>query len=230
MKISSLFCLITTSFLMFSLNAFAAPAEEAPASTESSIAPAPRSESDATSIASKPSYSSAKMPSYFRVGFSGGVGLLPFDGKYENKLQTETSTGLVTLTAGLGKGMLSLEAGVAAFKTADILKSGDHRLLVSSVYYGFPVYAKWNYIERPLATFFIKAGAIPVTIARQTEDAGLTSVQQSTLAIYGVGGSTEINDRLAFVLDITALQNLGEKGRGIPDSIVTLGAGLSFDL
>ncbi len=180
---------------------------------------------------------STRMPSAFRLGLLGSYVMTPLRSGYENTVGTDKTAGFLALMAGTGRGMLSLEAGVGVLKTADVVILADHRYLVSSQYYAFPVWAKFNYIERSLASFFVKAGVMPVTLfAKESAIGGIETDTNSMLAIVGIGGTAALTNSLAFVLDITGFQNLGgpekfgTENRGIPKTFVTVGAGLSFDL
>ncbi len=182
---------------------------------------------------------STQMPSIFRLGLLGSYAVTPPLSGYENTASTDKSAGLLALMFGVGNGMLSLEAGAGVLKTAEvaIVTNPEHRFLVNSQYYAFPVWAKFNYIERSLASFFVKAGVMPLTLFAQDSAIGIiSSAKNSMLAVVGIGGTAALTKSLAFVLDITGFQNLGgpeklgTENRGIPKTFVTLGAGLSFDL
>ena len=136
---------------------------------------------------------------------------------------------------GLGRGMFSLEAGVTFLKLADIVVHRDaslaaRRLLVNTEYLGYPVALKWNYIDRPLSTFYMRFGAMPVTFVGQSGTSVFDAPKSSTLAIFGIGGTTSLSERFAFVLDINGYRNLGTQSAGIPRDSLTLGLGLSYDL
>ncbi len=177
------------------------------------------------------------MPSAFRLGLLGSYVATGLRSGYENTVGTDKAAGSLSLMAGIGSGLLSLEAGVGVLKIADVAVLAQHRYLVSSQYYAFPVWAKFNYIESSLASFFVKAGVMPVTLfTKESAIGGIETDTNSLLAIVGIGGTAALTGSLAFVLDITGFQNLGGPGnlgtenRGIPKTFVTLGAGLSLDL
>ena len=177
-----------------------------------------------------------RMPGIFRLGLLGSYQLTQSSEKYENASNQDKKAGSLALMLGLGNGMFSLEAGVALLKFVDInsLKSSDGtpspQYLVNSQYLCYPILVKWNYIEQPLASFFVKAGIMPLTFLNQPSDQLVKAASSSTLAVVGIGGTAAMSRSAALILDITGTQNMGPENAGIPKNAVSLGLGVSFDI
>ncbi|MGE0632920.1 MAG: hypothetical protein AB7O96_10960 [Pseudobdellovibrionaceae bacterium] len=172
---------------------------------------------------------SPRMPGTFRVGILGSMNVDSVE---------DRST---TILAAVGSGMVSFEAGVSYLTMSDkievisiegeepAIKEKSVYIPVKASYVGIPVNLKWNYIEKPLATFYVKAGVMPISL--NTQSKGDEPVgKQETLAVGGIGGTAAITKSTAFVLDITSLWNNGDKNQGIPSQSLHVGAGLSYDL
>ena len=175
-------------------------------------------------------------PSFIRVGLLGAFVLTPPSAVHENALVTDTSGGFGGLTIGLGSSTISFETGVSLFKIATISTRIDadqskHDFLLGSSYIGVPLEVKWNYIEKPLSTFYVKGGAVPLFLSKQTTgNEVLESTANATMAALGIGGTTPLSERAAFVLDISTLSSLGAAKPGLPSFLAALGVGVSFDL
>ena len=175
-------------------------------------------------------------PGFIRVGLLGAFVLTPPTAVYENTLVTDTAAGFGGLTIGLGSSTISFETGVSLFKLAAISTRTDsdksnHDFLLGSQYIGVPLEVKWNYIEHPLSTFYVKGGAVPLFLSKQTAgNEALASAPNATMAALGIGGTTPLSERAAFVLDISTLASLGAAKPGLPSFLAALGVGVSFDL
>ncbi len=210
MKIAALILpLLTTIALMFPIIGWATP-----------------------SVVYENSASRVQSPSFVRVGILGGMGLIPPSDPGENGLiGKQPFAGL--LTVGLGKGTWSLDTGVGVMTMTGVFARTDadhsvHQITMGTDYLVVPVCVKWNYIERPLATFYVKAGAAPISAMDKTQQGGITPAASSTLGIIGLGGSSELGQSTAFVLDLMGAQNLGSDNAGIPKFNAILTVGLSY--
>jgi hypothetical protein len=147
--------------------------------------------------------------------------------------------------AGFGQGALSVEAGAMYMKmpsVAGIQQDADdssHSVLLNGEYVGLPVWVKYNYIEKPLSTFFVKGGAVTAFLVNQQSElitlptGGVQKVNLASndvMALVGIGGTTPLNERLAFVLDLSAFYGLQEAVSGARNQGFLLNIGLSYDL
>lgn len=212
------------------------------------LAPLSAMAAPASSISTPIDYDE-QMPGLFRIGLIGGYGLMTGDTSYGNgdKDQARPSGYSVGLVGGFGRGMFSGEAGVMLMNIPSIVKLEDvqndalviRKELVNAEYVGIPLWAKYNYIEKPLATFFIKAGAIPIFLLSQSKDAVLLEdgskqnmkfATMETLAVAGIGGTSALGKNTAFILDLSGFYSMTEAIEGVRNQGAMASIGLSFDL
>ncbi len=186
---------------------------------------------------------SEKMPSSFRIGFLGAYGVVKPSG-FETTGNGDTTNASGSILASFGSGALSFEAGVSYSLIPIMIESkdasgGKHKLLISSTYVGIPLALKYNYIEKPLASFFVKAGAAPMMLMSQTpsiatgDDGSTTSLELTEtdfVALLGIGGTAPLTDSLAFLLDITGYYGMTEAYKDAKHQGLNIGIGLSYDL
>ncbi|HVK62027.1 MAG TPA: hypothetical protein VM432_10770 [Bdellovibrionales bacterium] len=178
----------------------------------------------------------AQMPGLFRFGLIGAAMPYKIASDYENKNDSKAIPASATITAAVGRGTFSFETGVAYYQWTETATRNDEtgaskRYLLNSQYIGVPLAVKWNYIEAPLSTFFIKLGATAMSLLGQStgEEFALTP-EQTTFAVVGLGGTTDLSESVAFVVDLSLMRDLGEENHGIPQMPVSLGVGFSYDL
>jgi hypothetical protein len=187
-----------------------------------------------------------QMPSAFRLMLLGGAGLGTDSGKLFKQNNHDGDSYYGSLLAGFGRGMFSFETGVMYLKAPMVAKLNNNIddssrvVLLASEYLGVPVYVKYNYIEKPLATFFVKAGVVPISLINSPPDKyasvgdnqSITPVDRDILTIIGFGGTAPLDDTTsAFVLDISAFYGSSAyNSRGDHNQGVLIGAGFSFDI
>jgi hypothetical protein len=140
----------------------------------------------------------SKMPGLVRTSFLGGA-LLPMSPGDGDHKAAPASTALI----GIGDGMISAEVG------GMIARSGN------TTFFGAPVTLKYNYIEMPLSTFFVKVGALPLT----------DGTHQTILFNGGIGGTAPLTQQLAFVLDLSLVSGFEQSST---KAFLPM-AGLSYD-
>ncbi len=183
-----------------------------------------------------------RMPSPFRLSFLGGAGLYIGEKNFENDNQNLTGISGNILLA-YGQNSISFETGAtflnAPYAAGSKDENGTHRALVNVQYVGVPLIIKYNYIERPLASFFVKVGAIPVMVVRQSnrevilKDGRSNPVvlpKNDVLAVAGFGGTSELTNTTAFVVDFTAFYGTTPSDANSHVQGLTGSLGLSFEL
>jgi hypothetical protein len=183
-----------------------------------------------------------KMPRWFRMAIFGGSGLYPGEKNFENDNSNLSSVNANIMLA-VGRQTFSFEIGGAFLNVPYAIgvkdEFGTHRALVNVQYVGVPVILKYNYIERPLASFFLKTGAIPVAVVNQSQNQvtlkdGLAHdvvlPKNDILAVAGFGGTSEISSSTAFIVDFTAFYGTTASDSGSHVQGLTGSVGLSFEI
>ena len=217
---------------------FALAADETNSTSVSQLQPA-------TSKASRESFdaeSMRKMPRWFRIAVVAGPGLYAGEKNFENDNSNLSSLNASIMLAA-GRTTFSFELGGTFLNVPYALGINDgfgtHRSLVNVQYVGVPLILKYNYIEQPLASFFLKAGAIPVRVISQSSkqvtlkdglkhDAILP--ESDILAVAGFGGTSEITPSMAFIIDFTGFYGTTASEAGSHAQGITGSVGLSFEI
>ena len=179
-----------------------------------------------------------KFPSNFRVQLSAGGDVTATSNK-------------TNLTAGAlltyGKGMLSVETGMVGISLTDLIPSdkttsgSDQKLQL--IYAAVPLVAKFNYIEKPMDTFSLKAGVVAAFLVNSSVSKDLTGTAKDgsqvslgsamTFAVVGFTGTTDLSEdkSVAFVVDGQILKGLTKADSvGGQFSAFTLSLGILFAL
>jgi hypothetical protein len=155
----------------------------------------------------------------------------------------------------IGRSTFSFETGVMYAALPALLKfqSTESTALNSGVrmrlgYVGVPAIVKYNYIEKPQASFSLKAGVLQAWLTATegssewtttdplTEETSTISTKDrigetDTLALAGFTGSAPLGESVAFVIDGTYLQGLTDvTAAGSQNRAFFLGLGVRFDL
>ena len=156
-----------------------------------------------------------KFPSNFRIQLSAGGEVISTPHK-----TNVTGGALVTY----GKGMLSFETGIEGISLTDLFPSdettngSDQQLQL--IYAAVPLVAKFNYIDKPMDTFSLKAGVVAAFLANASvskdlkgtaKDGNPVSLGSSmTYAMIGFTGTTDLSEdkSVAFVVDGQILKGL----------------------
>lgn len=186
-----------------------------------------------------------RQPGLFRVGPLLGPGFAITDEKKDASAGDSLAL-FGGVMAGMGQGAFSFEVGAAYLKLSPILELrgedglDSFRYQLSTDYVGVPLWVKYNYIEKPLAVFFLKAGAIPMFLVGQgsktaaLNDASpayeLSLADSDVLGVLGFGGTAPLGERLAFVLDLNLFYGMNEVVAGTRHQGALLNIGLSYDL
>ncbi len=174
---------------------------------------------------------------------------------YESGREKFDQTFMGAVLLGIGRGIVSFEAGAMYLNLASDIGYQDvnlstHHFATTNEYIGIPMWLKLNYIERPLASFFFKLGAIPVFLQNQKQiipvnrnvsdrdkqlllernvPTSVSIAQSDTLAIAGLGGTAPISDSVAFLVDLSYVYGLsGIDQVGSRNQSALLNAGLLF--
>lgn len=201
----------------------------------------------AVSRASSSSFFSrlSRMPSVVRFSVLGGpVAKQPGGAKPEQfgSGSADPNGGAIALAlVGVGSGLVSVETGAGFLKAPAVARSpGPKQGTVDRVapvdYAAFPLFVKLNYVERALASFYVKGGAIFASLLGD-QDVVLpdgTSASRNyddVFVVAGLGGTAPIGHSTAFVLDLSYLSGTKAGFRDGPRTEAFIGAvGLSFEL
>ena len=161
---------------------------------------------------------------------TGHYVMTPPVGGYENTTSTDLTGNSGGISLGYRFSEFSIEAGVEHFKDAwrapYSLNGVTHLELVNYESMGIPLIAKWNYLEDQLAMFYVKAGGcVNFNVVSTDTDLVPTSYVSS---IVGVGGTSQLNESIAFILDFSVIQNFGFSS--FPNPNVSAGIGFLFSL
>ena len=145
---------------------------------------------------------------------------------------------------GVGNGAFTFEGGAMYYRTSLALAmndaSGTYRATNDMHFVGIPVGAKWNYFERPLATFYVKGGVMPSFL--MSHSGGLEMAGPSGTLVYdpakndilgygGIGGTAPLGDSLAFVLDLATYHGFQDlDDNGTKSGFFSVGLGVSYEL
>ncbi len=187
-----------------------------------------------------------RFPGMFRVGPLVGPGMMAEQkDTQDNGTKTDKNVFVGGLIAGLGQGAFTIESGAMYMRMPSLAgiqqdqQDAKHTVLLNGEYVGIPVWAKYNYIEKPLSTFFVKGGAITAILVNQQNElvtlptGGVQKVNLATndvMAVVGFGGTTPMNENLAFIVDVSAFYGLQEVVSGARNQGFLLNLGLSYDL
>jgi hypothetical protein len=194
-----------------------------------------------------------EMPGTMRVGVIGGwaAALGDLSENVTSEGEKVSPSGLMGgLVVGFGDSLFSFETGalyvtlpgvtqVSEITDEATEETNESRVLINSQYVGVPLWLKYNYIEKPLASFYLKAGAIPLLLVAQDREQleltdgsifDLSLSKAQVLATVGIGGTSPINDHLAFVLDIMGFYGVIQEEGRTPYQGVIGSVGLSYDL
>jgi hypothetical protein len=146
-------------------------------------------------------------------------------GGYDN-LTTDVQKGIGGgVDFGYRFGKFALETGVHAMKQAWIANyikgTAPYNELINYGYVAVPAVAKWNYIETRLSTFYVKGG-MSLDFATQRSNEDLIPVQFVS-GLAGIGGTAELSDHAAFLLDICGVQHFGFDSKPPADAVISVG-------
>jgi hypothetical protein len=187
-----------------------------------------------------------EFPSSVRVSVLAGGGVLIDPPTLAENVKPGTPM-FGAILGGFGQGALSGEAGVGYLHMAMVpqVNAMDGTLYtaepMTAGYVAIPVWAKYNYIEKPLASFFGKAGVMPAILVSQSQPIGFgnASVVEGSaeletfdfMGVVGFGGTAPLGESAAFILDVTAFYGFVETTEGGANNKGALvSVGVSFDL
>jgi hypothetical protein len=147
---------------------------------------------------------------------------------------------------GFGHGMFTFETGISSLAQPfafdlEIAPGKTQRFGVNTQSLAIPVLVKFNYFEKYLSTFFLKAGAERLIIQGASEfqftPVGLTSTvsnsvaRESWVGVFGLGGTAELTQSVAILLDLTYHRGFAPiDTNGTRAEAYTASAGLSINL
>ena len=208
---------------------------------------AARAQADESSLIGKlsvPEY--RQSPSSARAAILIGPGLGDLTGGGAKNYQSggdrlnQGFAGSVALSFGRGLITGEIGAGVVRVPSVILTSGADGKSVqraVLSDYVGAPFAIKLNYVERRMASFFLKAGAMPIQLISSPEAPsfgtapGIDFQPDDVLIIGGIGGTTALTDALSFILDISHYWGAKPIYKDGPKTDVFVATvGLSFEL
>jgi hypothetical protein len=166
------------------------------------------------------------LPNAFTLLVIGSMNVTPPGNDYDNQANSDKTGYEGQILADYRLRQFSFETGFTYSKTAWNARFYDDTLgpqsqLVDFTAVGVPVILKWHYVEKTLATFFIKAGASLNAVTSRTDNLLVPAGYGAVIA--GFGGSAHIGDTSALVLDITAVQDVGFSVKIRPQGLIGFG-------
>lgn len=187
-------------------------------------------------------------PTMFQLSFLGGMALGDLSGPAAAGDSAESYKTAVLVDVGRGSYTFQTGAELLSFATSANVSdpngiADDQRYRVNSQWVGIPLVAKYNYIERPQASFSLKLGVMPAfmitnpNIAVTASDGtNVTNMYGhlntfDAMALTGFTGVAPISDWVSFVLDGTFYYGtLDADGSGAHNKAIFLSAGFRFNL
>lgn len=197
-------------------------------------------------------YYSSHYPSFIRVSVLGGAGVGEGGGGSKDNDSSKVGyTGGVL--ADFGRSQFTVETGVLYLNSPVVVSFADPITESSQIshamklnYVGVPAIVKYNYIERPQASFSLKLGVMqawllgtegaPETLSSMALAESTTETKDlinntDTMGIAGFTGSAPLTDNLAFLVDGTYFHGFNEiTSAGSHNRAFLLSIGLRFNL
>jgi hypothetical protein len=209
-------------------------------------------DNEMTSRIQRYDYYSSHYPSFVRISVLGGAGA--GEGGGNTKSNDSSRVGYTGgVLADFGRSMFTVETGVLYLNSPVVVSFADPLAESSQIshamklnYVGVPAIVKFNYIERPQASFSLKLGVMQAWLVGTEgapETLSSTALTESTIetkdlinntdtmGIAGFTGSAPITDNLAFLIDGTYFHGFNEiTSSGSHNRAFLLSVGLRFNL